>query len=332
MKRRTAGLVATLGLLACESPHFALEDLPETPIAMLYVTVQEGERILDAAEQKSRARNRPEAGTFEVEIERLEQYAGLRTSEDLRRDTVGRLSFFVAPRAELEMLGFRRGFRPLQWSPDRDRLMLTGPAIGERLQIFEWVASSGELRQLTREPSNHTDACYGPAGAFAFVRIDNARPPFASRIWVERPGEAARAVTAGPQNWQPIWSPDGTRLVYAVGASEHEVLHWLDPETGEGGRLGPGRGPVFTPDGQWIVYSAPTPDGWKLWRMRPDGTGKRGFGKSAFDETHPAISPDGRFVVFEASRGVTRRLLVRPLDGSPDRLLPLSGSATRPVW
>lgn len=329
---RCAGFALAAGLLACQGPHFVLSDLPPEPIALVYRTVQETERVLDAAEEKRSRAQRPEAGTLEIGFERLQQYTGLRTSEDMRRDYMGRLSFFVAPRERLDVADFvRRGARPLQWSEDHQRLLLSAPTAGDILQLFEWVASSGELRQLTRGP-NHIDGCYGPGGALAFVRLERTRPTAVARIWVQRPGEEPRAVTAGPEDFQPTWSRDGSRLVYAVGQPEREVLHWVDPESGAGGTLGPGRAPVFTPDGAWIVYSAPTRAGWKLWRMRADGSVKRAFGKSAFEESHPGVSPDGRFVVFEATKGLSSRLFVRPFDGSADRQLAVSGSAMIPVW
>jgi Tol biopolymer transport system component len=192
------------------------------------------------------------------------------------------------------------------------------------------------VRQLTRGEL-HADGCYGPDGALAYVESVRAREgSFLSRLWIRRPGEAPRPLTEGPADFQPTWSPDGRRLVYAArDGARGEVLRWVDPASGAGGVLTKGRSPVFSPDGGWIVYSAPSRAGWKLWRMRPDGSGKRRFGKSAFHENDPAVSPDGRFVVFAGTkqeRSATSRLFVRPLDGTADRQLELSGTGLLPVW
>ncbi len=321
--------------LACAGPTFDVSDLPDAPIAFVHRSVQESERVLDDAEQALK-QGRPEAdGELAVEVEQLERYAGRRTSDDIARDQLGRLSFYVAPTKRLDPAEFTtRGARPLEWSADHGRLLFTGQAQGLS-QLFEWIAASGEVRQLT-QGQPHIDGCYGPGGAFAAAQIGRGTSQVMVRIWIQRPGEAARPVTPGPADGQPTWSPDGARLVYvASGPHAGDLLRWVDPASGEGGNLTRGRAPVFTRDGQWIVFSGPTPAGWKLWRMRPDGSGKRVFGASAFQEDDPAVSPDGRFVVFAGRKQATSlvsQLFVRPLDGSTDRHLEVSGSGQLPVW
>jgi len=337
---RGACLGVALALLGCNSPRFELAELPDAPIAFVYRTVQESERVQDELEQqqkRAKGQGRAEPGRLEVEVERLEELTGLRGVEGSLRAQLGRVSFYVAPAGRLEAVDFApRGARPLEWSADRTRLLFTAVSL-DRLQLFEWLAATGEVRQLTRGDSPHPDGCYGPGGALAYVEtVTRKGKASVARIWIQRPGEAARPVTAGPADGQPTWSRDGGRIVY--GASDKprgEVLRWVDPATGAGGVLTRGRSPVFAPDGQWIVYSAHTSAGWKLWRMRVDGSGKRSFGASAFHENDPAVSPDGRFVVFAGTkqeRSAASRLFVRPFDGTADRQLELSGSALLPVW
>ena len=341
MRRRAApgGLLAAAALFACSGPTFELGELPEAPIAFVYRTVEESERVLDVLQQQEKeAKGRaPEFGTLAVELERLGQIVGPRRAEDILRDQFGRMSLYVAPARRLEPVTFAtRGARPLEWSADHKRLLFSATS-GETLQLFEWLVATGEVRQLTRGPRPHTDGCYGPDGALAYVEV--AKDPagvMGSRVLVERPGERARAVTPGPADGQPTWPAEGGRLVYStLDPRQGELLRWVDPADGAEGVLTRGRSPVYTPDGQWIVYSARTPAGWKLWRMRPDGSAKRSFGASGFNENDPAVSPDGRFVVFAGTkqeRSAASRLFVRPLDGSPDRHLEVSGSALLPVW
>ena len=337
-RKRAFGLAFGAGVLACAGPTFEVADLPDAPIALVYRTVQESERVIEDAEQRSK-QPAVQSGSakLDIEMERILQSAGLRSQDDVLRDQFGHVSFYIAPEKRLEGVDFAaRGSWPLEWSADHARLLFAATS-RERYQLFEWIAASGEVRQLTSGARHHQDGCYGPGGAFAYVEaVTGPGRASSSRIWIQRPGEPARPVTSGPADAQPSWSPDGMRLVYAASdPGAGSVLRWVDPASGEGGTLARGRTPVFTRDGQWIVFSARTTRGWKLWRMRPDGSAKRSFGKSAFQEEDPSVSPDGRFVVFAAKKqetSPTSRLFVRPLDGSADRHLELSGSGLLPVW
>ena len=121
------------------------------------------------------------------------------------------------------------------------------------------------------------------------------------------------------------------RLLFALSSDD-------PPQTwppGEGSRLKPlgrGRDPVFSSDGSWIVYSARVGNGWRLRRMRAEGGARAAVGQLQRDEIQPAISPDGKLVAYVYEENRRRRLWVRRIDGSGDRLLLEDGMVERPVW
>ena len=95
------------------------------------------------------------------------------------------------------------------------------------------------------------------------------------------------------------------------------------------------RAPVFTPDGEWVVYSARTRTGYKLSRMRPDGTGRRVLGSSALQEFDPSVSPDGEYVVYVGHNPRSEsgpQLYVKRLEGGNARALQIEGTGGLPVW
>ena len=168
--RPLLALCLTVTTLACAGPHFELDELPAEPIAIVYRTVEEADRVLDMFEQHEKAKRnqRPGAsGRFEVEMEKLEQLAGWRGDADVLRDQLGRLALFEAPTGEIEVADFApRGARPLQWSADRRRLLFSATS-RKTMQLFEWDAERREVSQLTTGRWSYSDGCYGPDGAIA---------------------------------------------------------------------------------------------------------------------------------------------------------------------
>jgi WD40 repeat protein len=328
---RIAVACLTLALSGCIQGAVDFSEVPEAPLAFLYRNLEETERMADelAAQQKA-AQPQPD-DEFEIHVEGL-----LRRGPDaVLRDQLGRVALYRVRTKSLEPLeGLVRGARPLGWSPDRTRLMFSSTHLGTS-SLFEWLVETGEVRALTGGPAQQIDGCYGPNGELAWVQYESAGAYAGTRIWVRRPGEMPRAVTGGPIDSQPAWSPDGTRLVYTRIEGRNASLHWLEPN-GEGrGSFGPGRSAAFSPDGSWIVYSARTSAGWQLRRMRADGSGKRAFGRSGFHENDPTFSPDGRFVVFSATQdevSAVSRLFVRSWDDAKDRQLVFAGSGLLPAW
>ena len=335
-------LLAALPLLAllsgCQGPSFQLEDLPSEPLALVYRTREEaGHR----AESIARAKEGPIVlfpGEAYSRLEDVGDYLGLgRSRDDKRKDALGRMALLDARTGEIEILPFAaRGSRPLGWSRDRRLLLYQSPAEGGRQHLFEYDRESKEVRPLGRGFYYYAGASYGPDGRLALARIDIREAEAArSRIFVTRPGGGApRPVTPGPQDLWPVWSPDGSVLIYSsLDEGGGSVIRAVDPlEGGEPRFIGRGVQGAFSPEGDWVVYSTKRRGRWAIWRARPDGSGKHPIGNSRRDERDPTVSPDGRFIVYVAEDEEHQRLMVRPLDGSGDRQLLQDGDGLMPVW
>ncbi|MHC4438219.1 MAG: tetratricopeptide repeat protein, partial [Planctomycetota bacterium] len=74
----------------------------------------------------------------------------------------------------------------------------------------------------------------------------------ALQLFREYSRHGQRLVTQG---FHPSWSPDGTRLVYAMGFSTINAVAMLDLQTGQTELLTiPGKDPEWSPDGRYIAF------------------------------------------------------------------------------
>jgi dipeptidyl aminopeptidase/acylaminoacyl peptidase len=335
-------LLAALPLLAllcaCQGPSFQLADLPSEPLALVYRTREEAAH---RAESIARAKEGPTIllpGEAYSRLEDVGDYFGLgRSQADKQRDILGRMALLDAATGEIELLRFAaRGSRPLGWSRDRRLLLYQTPAEGDRQHLFEYDRETEEVRPIARGPYYYLGASYGPDGRVALSRIDIRKGAAArSRIFVTRPGGGSpRPVTPGPRDMWPVWSPDGSVLIYSsFDEAGKSVIRAVDPlEGGEPRFITRGAQGAFFPDGDWVVYSTKRRGRWTIWRVRPDGSGKHPIGSSNRNERDPTVSPDGRFIVYVAEDAEHQRLMVRPLDGSGDRQLLKDGDGLMPAW
>jgi Tol biopolymer transport system component len=208
-----------------------------------------------------------------------------------------------------------------------------------RSQVFEYDAEKGDVRKLTRGPVIHPEADYGPNDEMVFSWISFAANERRSGMNVRAIGGGEpKVVEEGVYPMGPRWSSAGDLILYveaddprgARDASAVVVRGLL--AGGKVSRLARGRDAIFSSDGSWIIFSSQGPRGWRLQRMRPDGSGRKALGTSAVSARWPAISPDGRHVAYVSDEDGIDRLYLRRIDGSGDRILLEDGAVAFPVW
>lgn len=254
--------------------------------------------------------------------------------ERVERAYPGRMSFGYARSGKVEELALTPGAVPRSWSPDGKRLLFTQLVHGFR-QLFALTRGSRETHPVTHGPGVHPDGCFGPDRRLVIVSTTVKDGRALSRLVITSPGGTrAKGYTSGPSDYAPACAPDGSAVVWvSVTDRGRDVLMSRTPALdGEVRRLGPGRDPAFSPDSQWIVYTARVGRRWALHRIRADGSGRRPIGTGNFNEYQPSFSPDGRLVVYISDNGLDQRFHVRRFDGTGDRVLFTEGGGSDPVW
>jgi TolB protein len=152
----------------------------------------------------------------------------------------------------------------------------------------------------------------------------------------------ARTVAGGEGVYiSPVFTPDGTRVVYAHGVDDGVDLYSV-PVTGGGGhRLSVGRGsdnvsPTFSPDGRRIAFMSGRAGHPEIYTMDADGTNvdlltPLDVGESAY-RASPDWSPDGRLVAFQSRIGSVFQLLTVNLRDRSLRQLTSDGRNEDPSW
>lgn len=346
-------LGATLALPGCFGGWVRPHEVPDAPIAISYRTKEEARRNAEdwQDEQEGILRRRaanPDENELVPRVDEINLiFSALMGRSQIVEAQLGRLALLDPRTGEVQVIeAALRGSIPLAWSPDRERLLFV-QAGDLDLQLWEYRRSTETVRPLTHGPPAHTQGCYGPGGRIIASAVDTRENPPRSVIVISQPGgrHPYRVLSPGPVDHSPACAPDGSAIAF-VRRDERgrEQIVSLSPVIeGQPRRLSPGRQPSFSSDGQWIVFSAEVrrafrtdPNkkmGWKLWRVRPDGTGRAPIGDSIRDEQQPSLSPDGKLVVYVASEEEPRRhLYVRRFDGSGDRILFSDGDGDHPVW
>ena len=319
---RAPTLLLAIALSACGG-GVPLEEVNGDPIAFVRQRASEGIVGITEFRRALRIENEDEPGT-------------------LQRKRTTSVSLITVPTREIRTVpDLMPGSLPLDWTLDGTRLL-----IGERrgdaqsLSLKLWNRVTGAFDNITPGISDGL-AALGP-GPIRLVSVGpvidaSGSASHGMRMHVAR--RHPRAVPGGRLGREPDVSADGRRVVFTrlrrgrSGRSPMLVLASLGGA--EPVVLGRGSQPRFSRDGDWIVFVRVTRGVQNVWLMRSDGSAKRLVVQSSYDEVNPAVSPDGRHVVFASVRGgdkpESQLYLARVADGQEIQLT-RSGQNGRPVW
>jgi Tol biopolymer transport system component len=222
---------------------------------------------------------------------------------------------------------------------DGSLVVASGEFRGSRRLI--WIDRAGKrLASLTDQPIEYPrHPRLSPDGGRLAVTIG---PPNEGQIWIYdlKAARQPLKLTFKGLNFDPAWTPDGTRVTFSSADHRAKYLVSLpaDGRTSEVERLTTSLNwqlfPVWSPDGQWLLFTETSPrTRGDLWVLPASGDRTpRAWLQTEFNEGAPAFSPNGRWVAYASDQTGQPEIWVRPFPGpgAPIRVSPRGG--LEPVW
>ncbi len=203
-----------------------------------------------------------------------------------------------------------------------------------------WIDRSGKSEFAPISEHNYENVVISPDGLRAIVQINEG----VTALWTYEIGRATLTPlgkSAGSSQ-APLWTTDGSRVIYRGTRRGTRNLYWRAADgSGDEERLTDKPGVIQTPtsasaDGRWLMFNevgSDQPGGNGIWLMQLDGERTlRPFFQEPAGELDGQISPDGKWVAYEASVSSRKEIYVAPFSGPGARRQVSTGGGTEPLW
>ena len=209
---------------------------------------------------------------------------------------------------------------------------------GERQ--LRWVDRSGRSIGVLGAPDSAqpTEPRLAPDGRMvALTRMVNGN----NDVWLIETarGVRQRFTSDAAREFQPIWSPDGSRLVF--GSTRKGVVNLYErPLSGAGPETlllessESKNASDWSSDGRWVVFDSQSPTTARdVWALPMDGDKKPiALAQAAADEADARFSPDGRWVAYDSNESGRREIYVQPFPGPGSRSQISTGGGALVQW
>lgn len=146
-----------------------------------------------------------------------------------------------------------------------------------------------------------------------------------------------RLTSNGAEDFDPEWSPDGTRVAFVSGRDGDYEIYVMNADGGGQTRLTNSPAdeldPAWSPDGNRVAFTSNRDGDEEVYVMNKDGSGQTKVSKNPADDNFPAWSPDGAKIAFTSDRDGDFEIYVMSTDGGSQ--MNLSNNAADdsfPAW
>jgi serine/threonine-protein kinase len=198
-----------------------------------------------------------------------------------------------------------------------------------------WVDRKGAEQPVPAPAHNYVLPRVSPDGKRVAAGIEEAD----SQIWLYDLGRdtLTRLTFEGTANVDPLWTPDGKRIVFKGSGNR---LFW-QPADGSGAaealtssELSTNNVPgSWSPDGQVLAFMEINPrTGYDIYTLPLKDGKPQPFVRTPSIETAPRFSPDGHFIAYTSDESGRLEIYVRPYPGPGGKWQVSTDGGTEPVW
>jgi len=203
-----------------------------------------------------------------------------------------------------------------------------------------WVDPAGAITPVPLPERTYENVAISPDGNRAVLQIREGT----IRLWIYDFGRGTLTPlgTGSGSSQAPLWTADGTRVIYRGTRQGTRNLYWIAVDgSGNEERLATKPGVIQTPtsissDGRFVLFSEAgpeEPEGAGIWVLPLDGerTPHRLFPMPAAGN-NGHVSPDGKWVAYQARVSSRDEVFVAPYSGFGERRLVSTDGGTEPLW
>jgi serine/threonine-protein kinase len=216
---------------------------------------------------------------------------------------------------------------------------MPGGLAAANARTLVWIDRTGQEELVAAPPRAYVHPRISPDQTrLALSILDQENDVW---IWDLRRATLTPLTRDARQNWFPVWTPNGQRIVYTSNRAGADMNLWWQAADGTGSpeRLTTRSAVQFvtgiTPDGTAAVFDEATPTmGIDLLQLALDGTRRvTPLLQTKFDERNGIVSPDGRWLAYESNRSGPYEIYVRPFPNVGGGEWQVSTAGGRqPLW
>jgi eukaryotic-like serine/threonine-protein kinase len=197
-----------------------------------------------------------------------------------------------------------------------------------------WFDRHGQQIGVASKPGVYGNIALSPNGkVVAAESLDVATNN--TDLWTyDLENGSAKRLTFDPAiDSTPLWSPDGTRLIFTSDREQKFNLYVKNADGSQEEKLIPQDGPDrfpedWSPDGKYVIYQRDT----DLWYVTFPGLSANVFLKAASAPNVTRFSPDGKWVAYASNESGREEIYVTSFPGAQGKWQVSNAGGEQPKW